>query len=152
MRLPSTPWEFYRPGLFRLAGYGGAALFLRSGVLGGDPPRLTLDVGFLTPTDYVWFMRQPMMPGLTEELAHFFFACANDIDPELSVDAVVDPLSGLSVRVLSSTPAQVEMQVEVGADDGEGVKFLTSRVALTRAADQIRLLEAALVEPDSTDW
>ena len=32
MMLPPSPMDVYQPGLFRIAGFGGAALFLRSGV------------------------------------------------------------------------------------------------------------------------
>lgn len=140
---PPTPWDAYQRALFRLAGYGGAAVFLRSGVANGETPQLTLDVGLLTPTDYVWFLRKPMTQGLAENLGHFFFACASDMNPELSVASVQDPASGLDVRVLSSTDSRVELQIEI--DDG-GVNFQTSRVALTRAADEVRVLEAATCE------
>lgn len=148
---PPTPWDAYAPGLFRLAGFGGVAVFLRSGVVGGGQPNLVLDIGFLTPEDYVWFLRQPMTAGLSEHLAQFFFACAGDQSPELSVASVVDPLSGLDVRVLSGDATQVELQIEV---EDEGVNFLTTRVALAQAADDVRVLESAIVEDDPTlmDW
>lgn len=149
--------DSYQPGLFRLAGYGGAAVFLRAGVLDGDPPQLTLDVGFLTPADYEWALRRPMTQGLADNLAQFFFACASELDPELSASSVHDPASGFHVRVLSSTDSKVELQFEVQTGDGEnGVNFEMSRVALTRAADEVRVLEAAVYEDSGPtppmDW
>lgn len=147
MRPLPTPMDTYQPGLFRLAGYGGAAVFLRTGVVPDDRPRLVLDVGFLTPTEYVWSLRLPMTQGLAENLAQFFFACASELQPELSVTSVHDPASGLDVRVLASTASRVELQIEVQAgDDEQGVNFETSRVALTRAAEEVRILEAAVYE------
>lgn len=141
-----TPMDVYEPGLFRLAGFGGAALFLRSGVVNGDGPRLVLDVGLLTPEDYVWFRRRPMTPRLSDELARFFFACASQMHPELSVASVHDLQSNLEVRVVSSTYGEVEVEVQMRDDDADGINFLTSRVALTRAADDVRVLEAAVAD------
>lgn len=38
--MPSpTPMDLYYPGLFRLSGFGGAALFLRSGLVNGGQRR-----------------------------------------------------------------------------------------------------------------
>lgn len=138
---PPTPWGSYQPGLFRLSGFGGAAVFLRTGVLSGRQPTLVLDIGFLTPTDYVWHLHQPMTAGFSEKLADFFFRSASDLSPQLSVSSVHDPLSGLDLQVLSSTDDQVELEIQV---DEDGVNFLTTRVALTQAADAVRVLEAAV--------
>jgi hypothetical protein len=146
MMFPPAPMDVYDPGLFRLAGFGGAALFLRSGVINGGGPRLVVDVGLLTPDDYGMFLRRPMAPGLSGELARFFFACASEMNPELTVSWVRDLLSGLDVRVLSSTDGEVELEVQVSGEDADGINFLTSRVALTRAADDARVLEAAVAD------
>jgi hypothetical protein len=54
-----------------------------------------------------------MAPGLSSELARFFFACASEMNPELTVSSVQDLLSGLDVRVLSSTDGEVELEVQV---------------------------------------
>ena len=143
---PPSLMDLYHPGLFRLAGYGGAALFLRSGVVSGGGPHLAVDVGLLTPDDYGMFLRRPMSPGLSGELARFFFSCASEMNPELSVASVEDPLSGLELRVLSSTDSEVELEVQVRGEDADGINFLTSRVALTRAADEVRVLEAAVAD------
>lgn len=138
--------DVYRPGLFRMAGFGGAALFLRSGVVNGGGPHLMVDVGLLTPDSYVWFLRRPMAPGLSGELARFFFACASEMNPELTVSSVQDLLSGLEIHVLSSTDGEVEVEVQMRGEDADGINFLTSRVALTRAADEVRVLEAAVAD------
>lgn len=129
-----------------MAGFGGAALFLRSGVVNGGGPHLMVDVGLLTPDSYVWFLRRPMAPGLSGELARFFFACASEMNPELTVSSVQDLLSGLEIHVLSSTDGEVEVEVQMRGEDADGINFLTSRVALTRAADEVRVLEAAVAD------
>ncbi len=85
MMLPPSPMDVHQPGLFRIAGFGGAALFLRSGVANAGGPHLVVDVGLLTPDSYVWSLRRPMEPGLSGELARFFFACASEMNPELTV-------------------------------------------------------------------
>ncbi len=146
MIAPPGPMDLYQAGLFRIAGFGGAALFLRSGVMNGGSPHLVLEVGLLTPDHYAKFMRRPMAIGLSGDLAQFFFACASDMNPELSVASVHDLQSGLEIRVLSSTDGEVELEVQVHGDDADGISFLTSRVALTRAADEVRVLEAAVAE------
>lgn len=146
MMLQPSPMDVYQPGLFRIAGFGGAALFLRSGVANAGGSLLVVDVGLLTPDSYVWSLRRPMAPGLSGELARFFFACASEMNPELAVSSVQDLLSGLEVRVLSSTDGEVELEVQVSGEDADGINFLTSRVALTRAADDVRVLEAAVAD------
>ena len=146
MMLPPSPMDVYQPGLFRIAGFGGAALFLRSGVVNGGGPHLVVDVGLLTPDSYGMFLRRPMAQGLSGELARFFFACASQMNPELTVPSVQDLLSGLEIRVVSSTDGEVELEVQVRGEDADGINFLTSRVALTRAADDVRVLEAAVAD------
>ena len=133
-----TPLQLYRPGLFRLAGYGGGLVMLRSGVA-DDPARLTLDVGFLTRTDYVWAMRRTMTEGLSTQLSGFFFACASELHPENAVAPVLDDEAGLSVWVLSSTDDRAELEFSVG---DEGLNMQTSRVALALAAEEVLGLEA----------
>jgi len=115
------------PGLFRLADYWGAALFLRSAILNGGGPHLAVDVDLLIPDGYGMFLRRPMSPGLSGELARFFFCCAGEMNTELSVASVEDPLSGLELRVLSSTDSEVELEVRVRGEDAGGITFLTSR-------------------------
>lgn len=129
-----------------MSGYGGAALFLRSEVV--NAPQRVVDVGLLTPSDFVWFLERPMTAGLPERLAEFFFGCARDLHPELTVGAVQDSLCGLEVRVLSSTDSRVELQIEVDGDTERpaSLNFLTSRVGLTQAAADVRVLESAVVQ------
>jgi hypothetical protein len=67
------------------------------------------------------FLRRPMSPGLSGELARFFFSCASEMNPELSVASVEDPLSGLELRVLSSTDSEVELEVQVRGEDSDGM-------------------------------
>lgn len=153
MMTPPPPSYGYRSGAVRLAGFGGAQVMLRSGVVPGDEgPVLTVDVGFLTPTEYEWIMRRPMTPGLSQRLAEFFFACANKFEPASVVQPVVDELSGLQVRVLSSDDSRVELEIQVEHEELErsdglaGLCFMTSRLGLTLVADQVTVLESAV------DW
>ncbi len=48
--------------------------------------------------------------------------------------------------MLSSTDGEAELEVQVSGEDADGINFLTSRVALTRAADDVRVLEAAVAD------
>ncbi len=129
----------HRPALFRLPGFGGAAVYLRSGVVNDHGPELRLDIGLVSPTAWVWYPRLPMRPGLSVELSHFFYECASDLHPELTVAEVADVPSGLTVTVTSSTDDQVELQFRL-ADDG--CLFSTSRVVLAQAANDVLVLES----------
>lgn len=140
---PPTPTDLYEQGLFRLAGFGGALVLLRSGV---TPAGLSLDIGFLSPDEYVWFLRRPVTEGFSDQLATMFFDCANEAQPERVVPPLRDGRSGLLVQVLSSDDSRVEMQFQVldgsaDEDEADGLNFETSRVALVQAATEARVLE-----------
>lgn len=157
MMLPRPmPWSDCWPGMFRLPGFGGAAVFLRSCVLipdGGNASALGVDVGLLSTVDYVRFLGRPVEPGFSQRWSEFFFAAAGDLHPEASVPAIQDPLSGLECSVESSTDSQVELLIQIVEDmdaeepDYAGVNFLTSRAALAQAAIDVRVLESVDEDP-----
>jgi hypothetical protein len=144
--------EYCTPASFRLPGFGGAGVFLQTGVVpvsaehADDVAALGLDVGLLSPGRFVQFLSRRAKPGFSQELSSFFFAAADDWAPEQSVPAFIDPLSGLTCRVLSSTPGQVGLLVEleddsVGDPDVRALDFVSSRAVLAQAAMDIRSLE-----------
>ena len=144
--------EYCAPATFRLPGFGGAGVFLRTGVLpvsaddADDVAALGLDVGLLSPGRFVQFLSRRARPGFSQELSAFFFAAADDWAPEQSVPVFSNPLSGLTCRVLSSTPGQVGLLVELDDDsagdpDVRALDFVTSRAVLAQAAMDVRALE-----------
>ena len=145
--------EYCTPATLRLPGFGGAGLFLRTSVMpvaaedaDVDVAALGLDVGLLSPFRFVQFLSRSATRGFSQELSSFFFADADDWTPQDSVPAFIDPLSGLTCRVLSSTPVQVGLLVEldddsIGDPDGRALDFVTSRAVLAQAAMDARILE-----------
>ena len=154
MRLAPTPWNEYEIAQFRLAGFGGAAVFLRTcvvpGVMVGAPdPVLAMDIGFLSPDARRHVLARPIDPTLPERLARFFFAVAEDYHPELSVDSLQDDVAGLVVSVESSGDDRVCLNwslvedLEADIREFEGLNFETSRAALVTASQAAQLLAAA---------
>jgi len=159
-----TPeWVDFQPNLFRLPGFGGAAVFLRTGVVlpDGKAPALSVDVGLLSTVDHVQYLSRPATRGFSQQLSELFLAAAADPLPEITVPDFTDPLSGLECRVESSTDTQVSLLVQIPEDLSAeqrtyaGVDFLTSRAALAQAAIGVRVLENTdddpVIEP-SSDW
>jgi len=166
MMTSDTPeWVDFRPSLFRLPGFGGAAVFLRTGVVLPDDqdhtPALAVDVGLLSTVDHVQYLGRPATPGFSQRLSELFLAAAADPLPEVTVPDFTDPLSGLECRIGSSTDTQVGLLVQIPEDlfaeqrTYAGVDFLTSRAALAQAAIDVRVLENVeddpAIEPPS-DW
>lgn len=80
---------------FRLPGYGGAAVFLRSHavpatVFESDVPTLVFDVGLLSPDRFNQYLSRHTDDGFVERLAAFFFHAAADFHPEKSLPAFTD--------------------------------------------------------------
>lgn len=160
-------WEQAARATFRLPGFGGVALFMRTVVGEADDapdPQLRVDVGLLAPDALDQYLRRPMTDDLPERLSTFFMAAASDWHPESSVDPVLDDQLGFFLAVTDSDEhvvtllVQVQVQVQV-EDEPEpvGINFQTSRAALTQAASDVRRLDHAegvnggIVEPPS-DW
>lgn len=134
--------------LFRLGGFGGCALTLRSCINVGPSGSFDfgVDIGVLTPDRFVEYFARPIGEGFIDKLVTFFWACAFEAVPEKSVATFVDDTAGFNLSVMSSRESVVEVQVHVLEDpDSEipeidVVNFETSRVALSTAAEKIRLL------------
>ena len=153
MHVPNPLGE-YAPAQFRLAGFGGAGVFLRSQVVpaktfGSDHPSLAFDVMLLAPDWHVWHMSRPVMPGFVDRLSTFLFEVANHFVPEQSVDAFTDAAMGLTISVESSEEGRVELAVTVvrepGADvpEVDDLNFETSRATLVSASFAVRGLDSS---------
>ena len=152
MDRPPSRWDMYVPGTFRLAGFGGAALLLRSavvpGTLTGEPGSgLVFDLGLVDPQRRVHYLRRPSDLGLVDRLSGFFRAAAADQHPETSLRPLQDAVLGLIVTVESSTEAAVDLLVQMVEDlqedvrEYDGIGFTTSRAALASAALEVRWLD-----------
>lgn len=154
MRLPPTPWSEYQTAQFRLAGFGGAAVFLRTGVVSGaiygaDRPLMTMDIGFISPQSRSHTLARPVDPTLPERLSQFLFAAAEEYHPEQSVAVLQDDVAGLVVSVESSTDDRVCLDWSLVEDldsdvrEFDGLNFETSRAALVSASQEALLLGEA---------
>ena len=126
---------------FRLPGYGGAAVFLRSHavpatVFESDVPTLVFDVGLLSPDRFNQYLSRHTDDGFVERLAAFFFHAAADFHPEKSLPAFTDERLGLMISVCSSTDREVELDFSLAEDpesedtERDEMTFETSRVVL----------------------
>lgn len=158
MRVAPTPWNEYETAQFRLAGFGGAAVFLRTcvvpGIRAGAPePVVTMDIGFLSPDVRHHVLARPIDPTLPERLARFFFAVAEEYHPELSVASLQDDVAGLVVSVESSDDSRVCLDwslvedLEAEVPEFEGLNFETSRAALVTASQRALDLTAPGWQP-----
>jgi hypothetical protein len=158
------PWDGAYPGLFRLAGFGGAALYMRSQVRPADDPKgcvLAFDVSLHSPTSESRSFSREARPGLVEDLSAFFLQAASEWHPEASLPSVADAVLGLEVSVISSTDSRVGLLVSLtdpeGGDEPDGLDFETSRAALAQAAQEVReltcvdSLPGGVAEPPE-DW
>lgn len=133
---------------FRLPGYGGAAIFLRSHAvpaqtLDADAPILVFDVGLLSPDSYNQYLSRPADNGFVERLANFFFHAAADFHPEKSLPTLTDETLGLVISARSSTDHRVELEFSIAEDAAEPdserdeINFETSRVVLATSAQSV---------------
>lgn len=154
------PWDEFDPARFRLPGYGGAAVFLRSQILPAsafdtDGPSPAFDVMLLSPQYHAWYLSRPASPGFVDRLAGFLFAAANDFHPEVTVASIEDEGLGLALSVVSSTDDRVGLEITVVEDlDAEvaqydGLDFETSRATLAACAQSVRCLDGSW--PDAAD-
>jgi hypothetical protein len=163
--LSSAPpaWQEHAPALFRLPGFGGAAVLIRSAVVRAVDPVtgspavqavLGFDVGLLSPLSHCEYRARGAGPLFADRLSAFLLGAAGDVEPEESVAPLVDDAMGLRIRVVSSDDEKVELLVAVdrrdrdpgigpdGDDSGsEGLDFETSRAALVKAAHDARFLD-----------
>ncbi len=142
------PWTGYRPHLFELLGYGGAAITLRGHVISATAaeraaPTLVFDVRSHSPHSSSAYLSRPASPALTTGLAEFFGRAASDLHPELTLPTYSDPVLGLTVSVTASTADQVTLDVVLVKDphaaviEHDGLNFETSRAAMATASHTI---------------
>ena len=152
---------------FRLPGFGGAALCLRSVVIPDDAhsagARLSLDVELLSPIKSDHYLARPVSDGLIDRLSTFFLAAASDWHPEISAPTVSDERLGLELSATHSDEVRVNIVLRIVEDleddvrDFGGLDFETSRAALAQAARDVRVLDrdsddnAELADPPS-EW
>jgi hypothetical protein len=149
-------WESCWPHLFRLPGFGGAAVFMRTvlvpqakGQEGAIDSPFAVDLSILTPVSLNSFLGRPTSPGFVQGLCDFFLTGAADWHPEVSVSSFQDERLGLEVSITSSTESVVELVVNVVQDPEADVKefatlnFETSRSALAQASFDIRQLDGS---------
>lgn len=151
------PWEAYEPAMFRLPGFGGAALFLRTTVVPDlrDEPRpcLGYDIGFLSPASFTRYLGRLASADLPGRLSAFFLAIASDENPESGVNAFWDEHMGLRIAVTASDATTVTLLVTLndGPSDEEeepdGLDFGTSRAVLAQAAFDVRYLDPWETDP-----
>jgi len=158
------PWDGGFPGLFRLAGFGGAALYMRTQVCPaatGSECSLAFDVSLHSPESESRYFARFAQPGLVEALSAFFLQAAADWHPEASLPAISDPVLGLQIAVTSSTDTRVGLLVTLTeADDPEepdGLDFETTRATLAQAALDVRDLTSVEAWPGGVatppeDW
>ncbi|MGC0366241.1 hypothetical protein ABH922_004225 [Rhodococcus sp. 27YEA15] len=142
---------------FRLPGYGGAAVFLRSHAVPAgslaeaadrqtQAPTLVFDVGLLSPDHFAQYLSRLAGEDFVERLAAFFFRAAADFHPEQTLPTFSDERLGLTISVRSSTDRTVELEFSLAEDaDTEGVErddlnFETSRVVLATSAQTVSRL------------
>ena len=154
-------WDMHEAARFRLPGFGGAAVFLRSqiqpaGACGADEPQLAFDVMLLSPDMHTWYLSRLAEPGFVGRIAEFFFAAANDYHPELSVAALEDEAMGLSFSVVSSTDSRVGLEItlvedlEASVAEYDGLNFETSRATLAACAHAVRTVDGSW--PNDADF
>lgn len=150
------PWAHSDPATFRLAGFGGAALYMRTVVIPDpdQPDRATVayDLTLHTPeADSTWRAR-PANPGLPDRMAEFFLRAAADWHPENTLPAITDERLELSIDATSSTDDAVTLEVAMHAPglDGEPelLQFETTRAALAQAAQDVRALNGPDTDVD----
>jgi hypothetical protein len=167
-----SPWNEYASTTFRLAGFGGAGLYLRSTVrpasnrevtVAGSLAELGIGVGLLSPESYFDYAPRPASADLPARLSAFFLSTASDFEPEQSVEALVDEVMGLRIEITSSDAQTVGLLVSLVADLDEpsaepvALDFETSRTALAQAGHDVRYLNHADGDPGGvseppSDW
>lgn len=137
-------WGEHEVPTLRLAGFGGAAVYLRSLILpvddDGVAAGLGLDIGIMGPDFRLFFLARPADVTFPSRLGRFLFDLANEAHPELSVPALQEDSAGLALSAVGSTDAIVAIEVTInGGLDGdphdvESLNFETSRAALVGAS------------------
>lgn len=139
-------WGELEVPVLRLAGFGGAAVYLRSLIIPGDvdggAARLGLDIGIMGPEFRMFFLARPAEVTFPSRLGRFLFDLANETHPELSVPALQEESAGLVLSAVGSTDAIVTLEVTItetldgDPQDVQSLHFETSRAALVGASQE----------------
>lgn len=140
-------------GRFRLAGFGGTALVMRTcvfpwadpetGVMQGVPG---VDLEVLTVTERrAWLTRETSI-DFPDRWASYLRQIASEWRPEVSVPPIADEPLGFDVTVTHSTDSDVELQLRILVDPLAEephhwvVPLRTTRLAVLTAASGISVL------------
>lgn len=123
----------------RIAGGGGAGLFIDALALPGHGLRIGIDIGVLSPDRLVTYLARGVPDDFRERLGAFLRNAS--IADEGAVQSFEEPAAGLLISVTPVDGMWVEMEVRVvellDADvtEFDGINFETSRASLLIAAD-----------------
>ncbi len=142
-----------------MAGYGGAAIFLRGQIqparaFDTPEPTFALDVMLLSPDYHAWYLSRRPEQGFVDRLSAFLFAAADDFHPEITVPSLQDAGLGLTLAVMSSTESRVGLELSIVTDpdaevpDFDGLNFETSRATLAACAQSVRFLDGSWPDDD----
>jgi len=138
-------WDRHEIPLLRLAGNGGAALFMRAHVTPAPETspvaaRLSVDIGVMGPDFRHFVLGRPADVTLPGKLHEFFLSAATEDYPELTLPSFQDVAAGVSISVVESDGKQIAFDVKI-ADDIEAantdfleLNFEVSRASLVSAA------------------
>ncbi len=140
-------------GIVRLAGYGGAALFVRSVVVpsqldtsGPEPVSVVFDFTLHSPECESNYYLRAATADFLATYADFCLAAASAETPEVSMQPLNDALAGFEMSVVSSDPTRVGLLVRVAREldatpiDWDAMDFETSRAALAQVSLDARTL------------
>lgn len=140
-------------GTIRLAGYGGAALLVRSVVVpsavdtsGPDPVSVVFDFTLHSPESESNYYLRPATADFMATYADFCVAAASAENPKASMPPMSDALAGFEMSVISSDPTRVGLLIRVAREldstpiDWDAMDFETSRAALAQASLDARTL------------
>jgi hypothetical protein len=161
MMLEPKPWETYWPHMFRLAGFGGAALFMRTVLIStfddsadGAHPQFALDISTLSPHFMNNYLARFSSPDFVDRLSTFLFTAAAQWHPEVSVASFQDERLGLEISITTSTESVVGVVVKTVQDLEDEIRefdtldFETTRSALAQASFDVRQLNGIGEPPD----
>lgn len=140
----------------RIAGQGGAGLFVEPLILPPSEPEGSLqsgvDITLLSPDRMVTYLARRVLPGFSERLAGFLSdAAVADGGPDVP-GPFQDPLGGLLIEVIPVDGMWVEIEVRLVADpeadvtDHDGLNFESTRASLLIAAQAAKEASTALTE------
>jgi hypothetical protein len=140
----------------RIAGQGGAGLFVEPLILPPSEPEGSLqsgiDITLLSPDRMVTYLARRVLPGFSRRLADFLSdAAVADGGPDTPTP-FQDPIGGILIEVIPVDEMWVEIDVRLVADleadvaDYDGVNFESTRASLLIGAQAAQESAASLAE------